>query len=112
MLQSSIALVIIILFIFRLAWQNYHRQVTRAEYSFWLSFWFVSAMLILFIKDIDRLVAALGFSGSGIQILLYLAVALLFSQIFRLRLKMELMERNITKLTEDKAAIEFKKSNK
>lgn len=109
MIQSSIALIIIVTFIFRLAWQNYHHQVTRAEYSFWLGFWLVSGLLIVFIKDIDRLVAMLGFSGSGIQILLYLAVAWLVSQIFSLRLKLELMERNITTLAENKAAKEFKK---
>jgi hypothetical protein len=110
MLQSSIALIIIILFIFRLAWQNHRRQISRAEYGFWLVFWFVSAILIVFIKDIDRLVASLGFSASGIQILLYLAVAWLFSQLLGLRLKLELMEKNITKLAEAKAAEEFKRS--
>ena len=109
MIQSSVALIIIVLFIFRLAWQSYRNRVTRAEFVFWLSFWSISALLIIFIKDIDRLVASLGFSGSGIQILLYLAVALIFSQIFRLRLKLESVERNITKLAEAKSSKEFNK---
>lgn len=109
MFQSLIAILIIALFIIRLIWQKKQRQIASSEFLFWFCFWFVSAVLIIFIKDIDYLVARLGFSGSGIQILLYLAVALLFSQIFRLRLKVETMEKNLTKLTINQAKEDFNK---
>ena len=107
MIQSSLALLIIALFLVRLVWQKKRRHIASSEFVFWFCFWTISGILILFIKNIDQLVAWLGFSGSGIQILLYLAVALLFSQIFRLRLKVEAMERNLTKLTEATARQDF-----
>jgi len=107
MIQTLFALLIISLFIIRLIWQKQKGQVASSEFLFWLSFWMISGILILFIKDIDLIVAKLGFSGSGIQILLYLAVALLFSQIFRLRLKIEKMDQNITRLTEHQAKKTF-----
>jgi hypothetical protein len=48
-------------------------------------------------------VASLGFSSSGIDILLYIGVISLFYFIFKLRLKLEKMENNITKLVRQEA---------
>lgn len=56
-------------------------------------------MLVIFIKDIDNFVAQLGFSSSGIQILFYIAVAIIFYFIFRMRLKMEKIESDLTVIT-------------
>jgi len=108
MLQQLIALIVIIFFLARLFWQKKNNRISRGEFVFWLVFWFVSGLAILFIRDIDRLVRGLGFSGSGIEILLYLSVAILFYLIFRLRLKLERIETDITKIISEIAI----KSNK
>ena len=71
------------------------------EFLFWLVFWILAALLIIGLKFIDRLVADLGFTGSGIEILLYLSVAMLFYFIFRLRLKVEKIEKDITKVVQN-----------
>lgn len=96
MLQQIIALIVIAFFIMRLFWQKRNKQIGANEFLFWLVFWFISAIAILFLKKIDRVVASLGFSGSGIEVMLYTAVALLFYFIFRLRLRLEKIEKNIT----------------
>lgn len=109
MFQISIALVVIIVFMLRLLWQKRKNQITKNEFIFWFSFWLVSAVVIIFIKKIDSLVSTLGFSGSGIQILLYFSVATLFYFIFRVRLRIERLEQNLTKLIEKDAQANFNK---
>ena len=98
MLQQIIAILIIIFFLTRLFLQRKNKQVNRTEFLFWLGFWFLAISLIVFIKKIDVLVAGLGFSATGIDVLLYLSVAIFFYFLFRLRLKLEKMDREITKI--------------
>ncbi|KKQ54143.1 MAG: hypothetical protein US83_C0002G0102 [Candidatus Falkowbacteria bacterium GW2011_GWC2_38_22] len=68
------------------------------EFLFWLFFWLLAGLTIVLLKEIDALVAYLGFSATGINALLYLSVAILFYLIFKLRLKLEKTEREITKI--------------
>lgn len=100
MVQQTIALVIIAFFLARLYWQKQKNHIGMNEFLFWLAFWILAAILIISLKFIDKFVAGLGFSGSGIEILLYLSVAVLFYFIFRLRLKFEKIERDITKIAQ------------
>jgi len=101
MLQQIIALIIIAFFLSRLYWQKRKNHISFNEFLFWLFFWLVAAVLIIGLKFIDRLVADLGFSGSGIQVLFYLSIAILFYSIFRIRLKMEKIEKDITKIVKN-----------
>lgn len=110
MLQQVIALIIIAYFLARLFWQKQKNQISINEFIFWLLFWLIAAGAILLLKWIDELVASLGFSASGIEILLYLAIATLFYFIFRLRLRFENIEKNLTKIVRGMAL--NKKTNK
>ncbi len=101
MLQQVIALIIILIFLARLFWQKQKNDISVNEFLFWLIFWVLSALVIIFIKWIDQFVANLGFSGRGIEILFYLGVLLLFYLIFKLRLKMEKIEKDITKIVRE-----------
>lgn len=101
MLQQIIALIIIVWFIARLFWQKKKNYIGANEFLFWLIFWLIAAGLIISLKSIDRLVSGLGFSGSGIEVLLYLSVAMLFYLVFRLRLKFEKIEKDITKIVKN-----------
>ncbi|MDP2708445.1 MAG: DUF2304 family protein [bacterium] len=98
MLQQAIALIIIALILARLFWQKQKKYISLNEFLFWLAFWLLAALLIASLKFIDRLVADLGFSGSGIEVLLYLSIAGLFYFVFRLRLKLEKIEKDITEI--------------
>ncbi len=101
MLQQIIALIIIAFFLARLYWQKQKNYIGLNEFLFWLIFWILAALLVIGLKFIDRLVADLGFSGSGIEVLLYLSVAALFYFIFRLRLKLEKIEKDLTLIVKD-----------
>lgn len=115
MLQELVALAVVLFFLLRLGWQFYKDQIPKGQFIFWLIFWFVTGLLILFIKTIDQIALRFGFSSSGIQLLLYVAVAIIFYFIFRLRLKVERLEKDLTKLTQataiNHAAERYKQNN-
>jgi len=98
MLQQIIALILIIFFILRLIWQKQTNKINSREFALWFIFWFLVAGAVISIKKIDKLVADLGFSSSGINVLLYFSVLLLFYLIFKMRLKIEKINKNISKI--------------
>lgn len=103
MLQQLFAIIVIIFFISRIGWQYKNDKISKAEFSFWLIFWLFGLVTIVLIKQIDQLVASFGFSSSGIQVVLDLAVVTLFYFIFRLRLRIAKLEKDITKIVEEVA---------
>jgi len=98
MLQQLLALIVIAFFLARLFWQKQKQQLAAGELVFWFIFWIGAGLAVVFLKSIDRLVAQLGFSGSGIQILIYVAIAILFYLLFRLRLRLAKLEQDLTKI--------------
>jgi len=108
MFQQILALIIIAFFVSRLIWQRRKDEISNREFIFWLFFWFVAGGAILSLKWIDTLVAKLGFSGKGIEVLLYLGVALAFYLIFKMRIKLEKMDRNLTQIVREIAIREKK----
>lgn len=111
MFQQIIALIVIAFFLGRLIQQKKKKNIGRNEFLFWLIFWIVAAGAIISIKWIDQLVNRAGFSSQGIDILFYIAVVLLFYFVFRIRLRLERIEKNITKISR-KMAISEKEDNK
>ncbi|MFH1089354.1 MAG: DUF2304 family protein [Candidatus Uhrbacteria bacterium] len=84
----------------KLGWQKHKKTISSGEFVFWLVFWLITLVLVFFLKQLDQLVSSLGFSVSAIQVAVYLAIAVLFYFIFRVRLKLEKIEENLTKINE------------
>ncbi|MFH1413013.1 MAG: DUF2304 family protein [bacterium] len=103
MIQEIFALIVIAFFIIKLFWQKQKKQIQRNEFIVWLIFWLIAALLIIFLKQIDQLVSGLGFTGTGIQVIFYFGIVLLFYLIFRIRLRLARIEKNITKIVEKTA---------
>lgn len=103
MIQQLIALALIIIFIWKLIVQKNKKKININEFIFWLIFWIAGLIAIIFIKDIDKLVKNLGFSGTGINFLLYLAVIVMFYLIFKNRLQIAKINKDITKIVREKA---------
>ncbi len=99
MLQQTVALIIILFFIVRLFVLKKADKISAGEFVFWLFFWIMAGVSVLALKWVDKLVAFFGFSASGINFLTYIAILILFYFLFRLRLKMEKMDKNITEIT-------------
>jgi len=101
MIQQIIALLILVFFILKLTIQWRTKTININEFIFWLIFWLIASLLIIFIKPIDQLVINMGFSSSGINLIFYVAVLLLFYLIFKMRLKMVKLEKDITDLSRE-----------
>lgn len=98
MLQQVVAIIIILFFVFKLNGQKRKKEISLNEFYLWLTFWIFALVAIIFIKQIDSLVHNLGFSGSGINFLIYLAVMALFYLVFRLRLVIAKLDKNLTEV--------------
>ncbi len=101
MLQQLSASIIILFFIIRLISQKKRGQINNNEFGLWLAFWLLALAAITFLKKIDFLVASLGFSGAGINVLVYLAVLVLIYLVFRLRLSQAKIERQLSDLNQE-----------
>lgn len=108
MWQQIIAVIIILFFILRLFGQKNKKEIGGNEFFLWLIFWLLAGAAIIFLKQIDRLVAFFGFSGSGINFLIYLAVLALFYLVFRLHLTIAKLDRNLTEINRQLALNEKK----
>jgi len=106
MLQQILAIIIIVFFLIRLFKQKNKQTINGSEFSLWLFFWLTALGAIIFIRKIDALLAYLGFSGAAINFLVYLAILALIYQVFRMRLKIAKMNKNISALNQ---AITLKK---
>lgn len=97
MIQQIIALLVIAYFLIKFIRQKRQRTITASEFVFWILFWVAAAAAIVFIKQLDSLVTAWGFS-SGINALLYLAVLFLFYLIFKMRLQIAKLDQDLTEM--------------
>lgn len=98
MLQQIIAIIIILFFVFQLSGQKRKKEISANEFALWLIFWILAAAAVISLKKIDQLVAFLGFSGGGINFLIYLAVLALFYLVLRLRLNLAKLDNNLTEI--------------
>lgn len=98
MWQQIIALILLSLFLIPLLIQKKKKQIQKNEFIFWFIFWFLAILAIIFIKQIDLLLINIGFSGTGINFLLYLALFFLFYLIFKLRIKLSKLEKQLTQI--------------
>lgn len=98
MFQQIIALVIILFFISKLIQQKKRQAISQNELTLWLIFWSVAALAVILIKQLDTWLIFLGFSGSGINFLIYLSVLVLFYLLLRLRLRLAKLDANLTEL--------------
>ncbi|MGI6374043.1 MAG: DUF2304 family protein [Patescibacteria group bacterium] len=101
MLQQLLALIVIAFFITRLFQQKRRQAINPGEFKLWLGFWLLALLAIIFIRRLDAwLTIGLGFSSGAISFLVYLVVLALIYQVFRLRLKIAKLDKNISDLNQ------------
>lgn len=71
--------------------------LTSKEFIVWDIFWIFIGVVILYPKATIKLAEILGV-GRGVDAVLYLSIMLLFYLIFRVYVRIESMEHNITKI--------------
>jgi|AACY02.16.fsa_nt_gi Uncharacterized conserved protein len=103
MLQQAVALAVIAWFLFRLFMEKRSQKISRHEFIVWSLIWVLAGAGIVFIRQIDTLISGLGFSASGIEILQYIAIIFLVYLIFKMRLRQERLDKEITRIVRELA---------
>ena len=76
--------------------------ITMWEFLFWFLFWLCAAMVIAWPNSLNYLADILGV-GRGVDVVLYSALVILFYVVFRIFIRIERIERDITTLVRREA---------
>jgi len=90
--------------------QNYRAKIISIrEFFLWTSFWLLVVLVVIFPQATDALAQFLGI-WRGADLIVYIALIVLFTFLFFILIRLEKIERNITKIVR-KMALENEKSN-
>ncbi len=87
------------------------KKITFGELIFWLGIW-SGLVFVVFFPDVTTRIAKLVGIGRGIDVIVYISISLLFYLIFRLYVKIEETESEITKLVREISLMDKKKKKK
>lgn len=107
MLIQVILIIIIVLIVVRSYFQAKHNKISWQEFSLWLVIWLVAALIVIYPRLTSVLADFVGV-GRGADLVIYISVVMLFYLIFRLLMRIENMEKDITKLVRE---LSFKNNN-
>jgi small membrane protein len=106
MLIQIILIVIIAIIVWRLAVKLKTKEITVKQFSGWLLIW-LAAVVIVAWPDVTALIANSVGVGRGSDLVIYLSVIFLFYSIFRLLLRIEKLEKNLTKVVRQEAIKDY-----
>ena len=99
--DMSLIQVLVILFCLFAIWRvisKFKRQELKvSEFLMWLIFWLAVGVAFVMPESLTRLANLLGI-GRGADLVLYVAVVVVFYLMFRIFVRLEKMERDITKV--------------
>ncbi|MBI2050282.1 MAG: DUF2304 family protein [Parcubacteria group bacterium] len=99
MLIQVVTIIVVLFLITRVGAKLKRREITFREAVFWALLWFGVGMVALYPQLADRVASYIGLqTATGIDLVVYIAVALAFYLIFRLFVHIERVERDITKI--------------
>lgn len=110
MLIQGIILIVVLLVIIRIFWQYRAKKINIKELVFWTIFWLAVGLVVLWPQSINILADYLGV-GRGVDVVIYLSLLLVFYIIFRIFVRFDKLEKDITKITRH-LALEEKASKK
>lgn len=108
MLIQIILLILIALIILRLFAKLKSKELSGKQFSGWLAIWLLAGIVVIR-PDLTVRVANYVGIGRGSDLVVYSALIFLFYFIFRLLLRIENMEKNLTKVVRDEALNNYDK---
>jgi len=87
------------------------RELSISWFVFWLIFWVVLGIGVILPQTTEVVAKWVGV-GRGVDVAIYFSIVLLFYLVFRIFLKIQSIESNITKLTREDAIREVKEPEK
>jgi hypothetical protein len=97
MLIQIILSAFILLILLNLIFKNKKQHLRKTEFFLWFLFWFLGGLTIWFPNLLTQFANFLGI-GRGADLIFYLSIIILFFIISKIYIKIEKIERNITKL--------------
>ncbi|MFA5076210.1 MAG: DUF2304 domain-containing protein [Patescibacteria group bacterium] len=98
MLIKLFLIVFILFVVYRVISRFYRREITVKELITWLVFWLLVGVAVVLPQTTDLLAAQVGVSR-GADLLVYISVLALFYLVFRILVRLERLEHQITKIT-------------
>lgn len=99
-LIKIIAVVFIVFALTRVILRLKDRHITLGEFFFWVLIW-TGGLVVIFAPGAINIFADTFGLESGIDVIVYLSIILLFYLLFRLYVRIENQEHNITKLARE-----------
>lgn len=106
MLIQIILLIIIAIIVLRLIAKKKSKELNGKQFSGWLLIWLLAAIVVIWPDLTVRLANLVGI-GRGADLVVYSALIFLFYFIFRLLLRIEKMEKNLTKIVREEALKDY-----
>jgi len=78
------------------------KELTLREFILWGIFWIILGVFVVYPELMSRLARLFGV-GRGVDIIIYLALILLFYLMFKINIRMERIEQDITKIVKEEA---------
>ena len=97
-----IFLVIIFLIIAKTLQKYRMNSITVREFFLWTVFWLIGAVLVIFPDALQTIANFVGI-GRGADLLIYLSLIILFFGLFDILVRLERIERDITKIVRKRA---------
>jgi hypothetical protein len=108
-LIQMLAILFVIFALWRVIIKFKRREIRSTEFLMWLVFWLAVGVAFVTPESLTKLANLLGI-GRGADLVLYVAVIVVFYLMFRIFVRLEKMERHITKVVR-KDSLENKKDN-
>jgi len=105
---QAVVLLFVLFALSRVVLRFREKQISVPELIFWSLIW-VAVAVVLFIPHITEPIARFLNIGRGIDVAVYLSIVLLFYLVFRLYVKIDTMNQDITKLVRRTAIKKAKK---
>ena len=111
MLAFQIIVIVFCLYAAFRVWQKIRSKSLGNRWgAFWLVFWFGVGAVVALPWTTSLLAARLGVTR-GVDLVIYVSVIVLFYLVFRLTIKIEKLESNITKIVRETALSEVKRGD-
>lgn len=110
MLIQTIIIIVIALILPRIFLQYRAKKINRKELLFWTLFWLAVAVVALLPQTINIIANYVGV-GRGVDVAIYVSIIVLFYIVFRIFVRLDKLEKDISKIVRHLALEEKDKKN-
>ena len=100
MLIQIIIIIFVLFALSRVLLRFKNNEITIKEFLFWLIFWIAVSITVL-LPQTTSLLASWAGVGRGVDLVIYISIVALFYMIFRIFVRLEKIEQDITKIVRE-----------